>query len=270
MAITYFNARFIPNDSLQVTTDEFDVNASMFDGLGLFSPADIQVNDVVFLDGASSFSAPGTVNKYKVIQIHSYSGMNVSLRLQWNDVGAVLDPGEVVGSAGFISRPSVNRGFAFHASPTLHTIPDYVIQYSRNIDNDQILDPFYYKLVKNGTLSPIGQYKVVAWNDNGTVSLATAADHSLSDLAGITSNVIPPGEFGYVIKVGYVPNALHLLNPIPGATVFLSVVPGEMTLIGPTSLTDTIIKIGRAEPPSGIATPNAYDLHIELEILAEP
>jgi hypothetical protein len=270
MAIVYFNARFIPNGSSQVSTNEFDVAATIFDGIGLFSPADIQVDDIVFLDGAISFSAPGTVNKYKVVQVHSFIGMDVNVRLQWNDVGSPLDPNEISGTAGFISRPSPNRGFAFHASPTLHTIPDHVIQYSRNIDVDQIIDPFYYKLVKNGTLSSMGQYKVVAWNNDGTVSLATASEHNLSDMAGITTKPILPGEFGYVIKLGYVPNALQSLNPLPGATIFLSTVPGEMALVGPTSLTDTIIKIGRAEPPSGVATSDAFDLHIELEILAEP
>lgn len=270
MAVLAFNARFTPVSCIQVDDVEFDVIADIFDGLGMFSALDVAVNDLVFLDCFVSITAPGTINKYIVTQLHSATVGTVNCRIMWADSGTIVSPDEVVGTAGFVSRPTVNRGLAFHASPTIHTIPDYVTQYSRNIESQEVIDPFFYKYVKNDTGLIIPQYYVVAWENNGTVGLATAAVHSLSDIAGITNRPIPNGEFGWVIKMGYVPNCLQSLNPTPGSTVFLSTTPGRMTLVGPTSLTDTIIKIGRAEPPNGIATPNAWDLHLEMEIIAEP
>ena len=271
MSDIVFNGRFIPQSSVQFATDEFDVDADFFDGLGLFSALDIMVNDIVFLDCFASFTAPGTVNRYKVIQINSASGMQVNCRIKWEDRGTIIDPGEVTGSAGFICRPSDNQRLPNHSAPTVHTIPDYVIQYSRNNDLQNIIDPFQKKYVKNETGFAFNQYKMVAWEDDGSVALADASVHELSDIAGITLKIIPDDSWGWVNKNGYIADALTGLNAKPGDTVYLSADnPGDLTLIAPTGYTDTIIKVGRAEPPSGVKSSIANDLHMEMEVIAEP
>jgi hypothetical protein len=266
-----FNARFAPTNSLQLTTTSWTVDADLFDGLGMFSAFDVQVNDVVYLDCFSSFSFPGTVNRYKVTQINARSGMQINCDLVWDDNSeGIVDIGEIIGNSGFICRPSTNKQMAFHAAPTIHNIPDYVVQYSRNNDNSLILDPFGNKRVFNATGVTIGQYKVVAWEDNGTVNLADATLHDLSDVAGITLQAIPDGQFGWIIKKGYVAGALAGMNAKPGDNIILSPTnPGEMTKTAITDLNVSIISLGRAEPPSGIVSPNAIDLHMELSIEQE-
>jgi len=271
MSAVPFNARFIPLSSAQNTATSWTVDAELFDGLGLFSAFDVQVNDIVFIDCFNSFSFPGTVNRYKVTSINSRLGMTINCDLAWDDDGNdVVDIGEVTGSAGFISRPSSNKQLSFHSAPTVHTIPDYVVQYARNNDMRTLIDPFGNKEVKNGSGSTIAKYKIVAWNDNGSVSLADATLHSLSDIAGITVQEITDSSFGWIIKQGYIPSALVGLNATPGAQVLLHpTIPGDMTTTPITDINVSIISIGRAEPPSGIATPNAIDLHMELDIQQE-
>lgn len=273
MSDLVFNGRFIPQSSVQISVDEFDVQADFFDGLGIFSAFDIKVEDIVFLDCFASITAPGTVNRYKVIQLNSVFPLSINCRLKWDDTGTIIDPSEIAGSAGFICRPSDNKGFPVHAAPTIHTIPDYVIQYSRNNDLRNILDPFLNKYVKNTTGSTIGQYNVVAWKDDGTIGLADAATHSLSDVAGITTKAILNGEWGWIVKTGYVPNALSALGCVPGDPIYLSgTIPGQMTKNYPIGSPDTItvLRLGRAEPPSGVVSAVANDLHMEMEIIAEP
>lgn len=126
------------------------------------------------------------------------------------------------------------------------------------------------KLVKNGSGSIIPIGKVLAWKDDGTVTLADANISTLSDFAGITASPIAVDDFGYAIKSGNIPNCLATLGASPGQLVYLGETPGELTLIAPTGLTDTIFKIGRAEPPDGVAQANAVDLYLEPEIIAEP
>jgi hypothetical protein len=268
MAVLPFNAKFTPTACQQVSTYEFDVHANIFDGLGFYSAFDVKVNDLVYLDCFVSISAPGTVSKYVVTQIHNATFPEVYCRLQWADNGTVISPDEVVGTDGFISRATVNRGFAFHASPTVHTIPDYVIQYSRNIESEMLLDPFFFKFVKNGTGVAFPPFRALAWEDDGTVALGDARTSSLSDIAGINTKEILPGDFGWIIKTGYIPNALVGLNALPGNFIYLGN-DGLLTLAFPPDETSDVIKLGRAEPPSGVASSAAIDLHMELEVFAE-
>jgi len=270
MSTLYFNGRLTPQSSVQISVDEFDIQSEFFDGLGIFSAFDIDVSDIVFLDCFNSFSSPGTVNRYKVIQINNRNAYQINLRIKWDDIGAIVDPGEVVGSGGFISRSTSNRRLPFHAAPTVHTIPDYVIQYSRNNDLTNIIDPFMNKYVKNNTGVSIPAFSVLCWLDDGSVGLAEADIVVKSDIAGININLIADGEWGWIIKTGYIPGALTGLNAIPGAVIYLSEESGRMTLTAPVSHSSSIIKVGRAEPPSGALSSVANDLHMELEILAEP
>lgn len=270
MANLTFNARFVPSSSLPLSATEWEVSADLFDGLGMFSAFDVQVGDIVFLDCFGSLFAPGTINKYKVTQINSRSGMQINCNLTWDDNGTIVDASDGAGSLGFICRPSANKQMAFFAAPTVHSIPDYVVQYARNIDNVNILDPFGNKSVLNASGTTIGKYKVVAWKDDGTVDLADAALHDLSDVAGLTLQAIPDGTFGWIIKKGYVAGALEGLNAKPGDNIVLSATnAGEMSKAVITDLNVSIISLGRAEPPSGVASPNAIDLHMELSIEQE-
>jgi 3D (Asp-Asp-Asp) domain-containing protein len=271
MSAVPFNARFIPQSSTQLTPTTWTVDAELFDGIGLFSCFDIQLGDIVFLDCFNSFSFPSTVNRYKVTQINSRSSFEINCDLAWDDEGTdIVDIGEVTGSAGFISRPSSNQQLSFHAAPTLHTIPDYVIQYARNNDMMNLIDPFGKKKVKNMTGTQIEKYQIVAWTDVGTVALADATLHTLSDIAGMTLTVIPNGSWGWILKQGYAAGALDGMGAIPGDKILLSpTVPGLMTKDPITDLDVSIIGIGRAEPPSGVASANAIDLHMELNIEQE-
>jgi hypothetical protein len=126
------------------------------------------------------------------------------------------------------------------------------------------------KLVKNGQAYTLPAKKVTAWQDDGTIDLANASTLSLSDFAGITITSIAPGAFGYVIKNGNCPGALAGFGAAPGQEIYLDTVAGQFTLTAPTGLTDSVIKIGKAEPPSGVATSLAEDLFIELEVINSP
>ena len=124
------------------------------------------------------------------------------------------------------------------------------------------------KIHKNGTGSTIAAFKVVAWQDDGTVALAEADMPSVSDLAGITIAPILAGAFGIVIKLGNVPGALAGLGALPGAPVYLSDTAGGMSLTPPPGLTDALIRLGRAEPADAVASATANDLWLSPEILA--
>ena len=270
MTQLYFNARFIPQNSTQLDSTSWQVQADIFDGNGFFSGSDVAVNDAVFLDCFNSISFPGTINRYKVTQINSVNGFHVNVNLLWDDGSDIVPVDEVLGSQGFICRVTDNKGLPFHAAPTLHLFADYVVQYARNSDSFKVLDPYGNKYVKNGSGGTIGKYKVVAWNDDGTVSKANARQHTFSDVAGLTLQSSNTGDFVWIIKRGYVPGALTLLNPLPGDRILLDPDnPGELTLTEITDLTTSIILIGRAEPPSGIASSNAVDLDMEMIIEQE-
>lgn len=124
------------------------------------------------------------------------------------------------------------------------------------------------KLVKNMTGTELSPYRVVAWTNTGTVELASALDVSITDIAGITNETIANTTFGKITQGGTIPDILVGMNAVPGQIVYLSAVPGELTLTPPTTPGSTVIKVGKAEPPSG-GTGLALDLLIELELLWE-
>lgn len=126
------------------------------------------------------------------------------------------------------------------------------------------------KLCKNNTGVSIPAGKVVAWENDGTMSLADANVSTLSDIIGVTAEVVPDQAFGTVIRTGAVAGSVTALSAAIGAPVYLSGTPGEMTLTPPSGLTDTIIRLGRAEPADGVASPTATDLWLQPEVIAEP
>jgi hypothetical protein len=126
------------------------------------------------------------------------------------------------------------------------------------------------KLVKNMTGSTIPAFSCLTWTSMGTVELADANISSKTLFAGINEADIPDGAYGFAIKEGNVAGALSLLGATPGDIVYMGENPGELTLTAPIGITDTIFKIGRAEPPDGLAQPQAIDLYLEPEIISSP
>lgn len=270
-----FCARFEIFGAGEITPGEWEVIGDVVDSSpDAWTVFDVSVTDC-FVDDNSFF---GTNNRWKITEITTvgptaYSGGNsnsIKIKAVWDDVGDMDINGPAAGMA-FISRVSSNKSIMWEGySAYLGGVTDGVMAKVRTINAFNKIDPFMNKYVKNQTGVTIPQYKLVAWEDDGSVALATATSHSLSDIAGVTTKAINDNEWGWLIKTGYIPNALSGLNAVPGDTIYLSETPGEMTRICPEAYTDTIIKIGRAEPPSGVLSSIANDLHMEMEVLAEP
>jgi len=123
------------------------------------------------------------------------------------------------------------------------------------------------KVVYNATGALILPFKAVAWEDNNSISLADADEVGLDDFAGITQDGIANLGYGIIHKLGEVPDALIGMGAVAGQPVYLSTVPGELTLIPPSS--GTIFRIGRAEPPSGAHSGEATSLFIDPQIISE-
>jgi hypothetical protein len=126
------------------------------------------------------------------------------------------------------------------------------------------------KLVKNMSGALIPAFSCLTWTSMGTVELADANIASKTLFAGINEADIPDGAYGFAIKEGNVAGALATLGASPGDIVYMGEEPGELTLTAPLGITDAIFKIGRAEPPDGLAQPQAIDLYLEPEIISSP
>jgi hypothetical protein len=123
------------------------------------------------------------------------------------------------------------------------------------------------KVAFNNSGTLILPFKAVAWKDDNSIALADADGIGLDDFAGVTQAGIANLGYGVVYKVGEVPGALIGKGAIAGQAVYLSAIPGELTLTPP--LTGTVLRIGRAEPPSGGATGEATSLFIDPQIISE-
>jgi hypothetical protein len=123
------------------------------------------------------------------------------------------------------------------------------------------------KIVFNNSGSLILPFKAVAWKDDNSIALADADAIGLDDFAGVTQSGITSLGYGVVHKMGEVAGALVGKGAIAGQSVYLSTIPGELTLIPPT--VGTIFKIGRAEPPSGGGSGEATSLFIDPQIISE-
>lgn len=126
------------------------------------------------------------------------------------------------------------------------------------------------KLVKNDTGATIPAFSCLTWEPDGTVALADADLPNKSLFAGINETAIPDGQYGFVVRQGNVAGALAALGCAPGDTIFIGETPGELTKNPPLDLSDTIFKVGRAEPPDGFAQPDAIDLYLEPEVISTP
>jgi hypothetical protein len=237
-----------------------------------WSVSDVQVGDC-FIDESPLFV---TQNRWSITEIvatgaPAYPGgqyNSIQFICRWDDIG---EP-DIFGPQGngIVSRTSGAMRSMWGGSVSIQLISEPVAHKVQAINNFACIDKFMQKSVKNGTLETLLKNRVAAWQDNGTVCYANASVHSVSDIAGLLLEDIAPSVFGQMQKTGYIPDALTGLSAIPGAAVFLSDVDGTMSLTPPTGATDSIIKMGRAEPPSGVATATANDLHMEIEYISEP
>jgi hypothetical protein len=122
---------------------------------------------------------------------------------------------------------------------------------------------------KNQTGQPIAAFRVCAWEDDNSIVLASAVGANTSDIAGVTTAAIPNLQKGLVQRIGRVKNALAGLGAIAGQSIFLSETPGELTLIAPTVINSSIIRVGTAEPSDDSLITEAADLLLNIDIISE-
>lgn len=123
------------------------------------------------------------------------------------------------------------------------------------------------KVVYNKSGALILPFKAVAWEDDNSVNLADADGIGLDDFAGVTQDGIAHLGYGIIHKLGEVPSALLGMGAVAGQPVYLSDIPGQLTLTPPAA--GTVFRIGRAEPPSGAHTGEATSLFIDPQIISE-
>ena len=112
------------------------------------------------------------------------------------------------------------------------------------------------KMLYNNTGTSIPAGSVLAFANDGSVELADANVASLSDIAGVCPNTIGLDAYGMVVRVGNVPGVLAGFSAPPGARVYLSEIPGQLSLTAPMPQPGTaIIIVGTAEPASNTQTP---------------
>lgn len=126
----------------------------------------------------------------------------------------------------------------------------------------------FVKSHRNGEAATIPAGAVVAFDAVGNVVLADANVVTLSDFAGITVAEITPGNYGDVYKMGDCPGVLASLGATPGKLVYLGENPGQMSLTPPSGLSDSIIILGRAEPPNAtMPDGTATSLYLNPQII---
>jgi hypothetical protein len=186
MSNTVFNARFTPTGSIQLTAETFQVTADIFDGTGVYSGFDLDLDQVVFLDTFNSISAPQSVSRYTIDSILSTGAVEVEVVLRYADTGSPVDPGEITGNPGFIAAATAEKLFAYHAAPTLHTIPDYIVQYARNYDN--------YVTLEDALGGDVDAGAIKGLFTNGSGSLINALTPVRQDSAGEMFPINPSNE----------------------------------------------------------------------------
>jgi hypothetical protein len=122
----------------------------------------------------------------------------------------------------------------------------------------------------NGEALVIAAMKAVAWNNTNQIVRANATNILLSDAVGILLQSTAPGAYGPVQYGGIVAGACDGLSAIAGQPVFLSdVSAGSLTLIAPSDITHSVVRIGYAVPPSG-TNGAASDLLLDVNIIFAP
>jgi hypothetical protein len=126
------------------------------------------------------------------------------------------------------------------------------------------------KIVKNLTGTTLHAFKAVAWLNDGSVALASAATSTITDFVGVLEANIATGSTGLAVRIGPIPGALAGKGAVPGQYVYLDTAAGELTLDAPdANSTNAIIKVGKAEPAGTLADGSAPDLFVEIGLISE-
>lgn len=279
MSDPIFSARFTPNSSTPVDADTFDVQASIYDGTGQFSGLDIQVGDIVFLDCFPSISNPNSICKFVIDSIITPHAFNPTVRMSFNDTGVVVDPGEVAGNPGFICRSSGMNPVAFHAAPTLHTFPDYVVQYARNIETIGIIEPNLgggggatnQKIMIVGAAVAAG--KPVSKRPDGKVIQADSDAVNARNVVGISVGSAAADGDPITIQLfgANMAGVLTGMGFVPGSDIFLNQDSSGYTDNPDVALTgadDDLIKVGVADCAANTFSASAVDLIILPQVIA--
>lgn len=279
MSDIVFSAGFTPNSSTQLTATTFQVSADVADGLGFFSGFDVMVGDSVFLDTFNSISAPYTVSKYFVSSINTLGATTVNVVLTYDDTGAPLDPAEVSGIKGFIARNSSGFNLTYHAAPQSQGIPDYVVQYARNYDAFNIIDPNLgggggggssnEELFTNVSGSTIAALIPVRQDSNGDIFTIDPSNESqVNSIVGITKQSIPNNVEALVVLSGLIKNITTSFSI--GDVIFLSKT-GTLTSTAPDIGVggfvegDFVVRLGKITKNSD--NPSAKDLLVSIQVI---
>jgi len=266
----YFNANFNIIFTEEVSAGEYYIYGQVGDfSADGWSVLDVKVGNSFIDSGLYRWRIT------EITEIHedAYPGADftsIKVKCVWDDNGSQPVGILPVSGTGYVSETSGAMRSMYAAPATAQFTSDDMFAKTLGINNFAFIDRFMQKSVKNGHTVKLDKNRILAWQDNGTVTYGNASVHSVSDIAGLSLEDIEMDVFGQMQKTGYIPGALAGMGALPGAPVFLSSVDGMMSLTPPTGATDSIIKIGRAEPPSGVASGSADDLHMEIEYISEP
>jgi hypothetical protein len=145
--------------------------------------------------------------------------------MTYSDSGSPLDPSEVIGSTGFIAEASP-KGLAWHPGPTLQSLPDYLIQYSRDIDAFSVIDPKLAgssgPVINNQTTTGLLEGDICFLSSANTWSKASAN----STLTASTAVGVFNGTAGSVSLIGSVIDNLKCTTaggtPAVGSRLYLA------------------------------------------------
>lgn len=279
MSNTVFSARFTPTSSTPLSSDTFQVSGDIFDGTGIYSGLDVELDDVLFLDTFNSITAPGSISRYVVLSIISSGISSVQAIFQYADTGSPVDPGEVIGNPGFVARASVVQGLAYHAAPTLHTIPDYVTQYARNYDSYikletalssiSAVDASVIKgLFLNSTGSSIAALTPVKQNGSGLMaSVDPSSETDIQNYLGVLTQTTANGNSGAVAFSGLIKNVstsfvlgdILYLSKTGGLTATAPEIGSNSFLAG-----DFVLKVGKITKNSTNGAQKDFKVEVEL------
>jgi hypothetical protein len=279
MSELIFSAAFTPNASIQLTTNTFQVSATIYDFNGVFSGFDVTVGNIVFLDTFGSVTSPYTVSRYIVSSINSLNLYTVNLVLTYDDTGAPIDPGEVIGIKGFIAKPSNDFKLAYHAAAQSQGISSYVVEYARNYEAFNIIDPNLgggggggssnEELFTNVSGSTIAALIPVRQDSNGDIFTIDPSNESqVNSIVGITKQSIPNNVEALVVLSGLIKNITTSFSI--GDVIFLSKT-GTLTSTAPDIGVggfvegDFVVRLGKITKNSD--NPSAKDLLVSIQVI---
>jgi hypothetical protein len=110
-------------------TDKWDIIATFLDASGIFYALDTQVTDIIYNDGSIINAG---VLRYKIIYINQLTDFSLlHARVEWELPGTEpIEP--ICGFEAFVGRQIL--GGVFLPSPTLQSLNESFISYTRNIE----------------------------------------------------------------------------------------------------------------------------------------